>query len=188
MWQRWILRLLNAFERKWRYSMDSWRHLLSLSPAALMDFRKAAVLAHQRRGVAPAPWFTAKIVAARGEDCGPCVQLSVDMALAAGVEAALLRAVLADDGEQLARLDPASHAAWAFGRAWAAGEPEATLAPLREAILAALGAQGMASVVLAMLGVRLFPQLKRALGHAEACQRIRVDGHDLMMAHDRRLV
>jgi hypothetical protein len=38
------------------------------------------------------------------------------------------------------------------------------------------GQDGLISLSFAMAGARIFPTLKRALGHARACERLRVAG------------
>lgn len=161
-----------GFERRWRYSMDYMRDLLRLSRPAFWRFARATEMATRPDGIAMAPWCAGKIVAARSEDCGPCVQLAVDMASAHGVAPAVLQAVLDDDEATLRRLAPDVATAWAFARAWSTGAID--LDAPRAAALQAFGERGFASLVLAMVGVRMFPQIKRALGHAQACQRVRV--------------
>ena len=44
------------------------------------------------------------------------------------------------------------------------------------------GERGLASLALAMSGARLFPMIKSALGHAEACHRVQVGSQPLAPA------
>jgi hypothetical protein len=43
-----------------------------------------------------------------------------------------------------------------------------------EAVQARWGARGLATLALAVTGVRMFPMLKYALGHGQACVRVQV--------------
>lgn len=165
-------RRLAAFEAKWHYPMDYARQLLAGSRRAFWGYARLAPLANHREGVPLAAWHVAKIVALRSEDCGPCTQLAVDMARADGVADALLQAALADDRDTLQRLDADAAVAHAFALAWAGRD--ADLPAQRAAAQQRFGDTGMASLALTMSVSRVFPQLKSALGHGEACGQIRI--------------
>lgn len=175
---RWLLeRQLAAFERRWHYPMDYARTLLRASRRGFWRFAQVMPLAAWRDGVPLAAWHAAKLVAVRAEDCGPCTQLVVDMARADGVPDALLRAVLQDDPAHLQALDTDTAMAAHFARCWAANSPG--LADAREALRQRFGERGLASLALAMSGARLFPLIKSALGHGQACQRVQVGSEAL---------
>jgi alkylhydroperoxidase family enzyme len=170
---RWLIeRQLANFERRWHYPMDYARALLRASRAGFWRFARVMPLAAWRDGVPPAAWHAAKLVAVRAEDCGPCTQLVVDMARADGVADALLCAVLRDDDAQIRALDADTALAAYFARCWTTGSPG--LAEAREALRQRFGERGLASLALAMSGARLFPMIKSALGHGQACQRVQV--------------
>jgi alkylhydroperoxidase family enzyme len=170
---RWLMeRQLAAFERRWHYPMDYARSLLRASRRGFWRFTRVMPLAAWRDGVPVAAWHAAKLVAVRAEDCGPCTQLVVDMARADAVPDALLRALLHGDEAALQSLDADSAVAAHFARCWAAGSPG--LPQARDAVRQRFGERGLASLALAMSGTRLFPMIKSALGHAEACHRVQV--------------
>jgi len=170
---RWLIEhQLAAFERRWHYPMDYARELLRASRRGFWRFARVLPLSAWRDGVPVAAWHAAKLVAVRAEDCGPCTQLVVDMARADGVPDTLLRAVLADDDTALVAQDPDAALAAHFARCWATGSPG--LADARDALRQRFGERGLASLALAMSGARLFPMIKSALGHGEACRRVQV--------------
>jgi alkylhydroperoxidase family enzyme len=177
----WLIeRQLAAFERRWHYPMDYARTLLRASRRGFWRFARVMPLAAWRDGVPLAAWHAAKLVAVRAEDCGPCTQLVVDMARADGVPDALLRALLHDDAATLQALDANTAMAAHFARCWSTGAPG--LADARDAVRQRFGERGLASLALAMSGARLFPMIKSALGHAEACHRVQVGGQPLAPA------
>src|SRR5215471_15316226 len=95
---RWALhRMIDRFERQWKYDASYMRDLIDASPRAAWLFSRAAALGRFRRGIPLEPWFAAGITAVRSEDCGPCTQLGVSMAERAGISPVVLRALLTDD-------------------------------------------------------------------------------------------
>jgi len=169
---KWFLRRqIAAFERAWNYDASYLHEVLDADPRALMTFWKAAAVGRYRKDLPPAAHFAAGIVAVMSEDCGPCTQLTIDMAERAGVDPAILRAVVARD-----------FAAMPFEVALAARFTEASLshAPeaddLREEVLRRFGKRGLLTLGFTMIAGRTYPTLKYALGHGRACARLTVGG------------
>jgi hypothetical protein len=164
-----IRRRLAAFGRRYGYDVGYALELLAASRKGFLHYARISGMAAYRDGVPLEPWYAAKLAAVRAEDCGPCTQLVVDMAREAGVADALLRAVLRDD---LAALDADSVLAVCYARAAIAHAPE--LQGLHDEVRRRWGERGLASLALTVTGTRLFPMLKYALGHGQACQRVQV--------------
>ena len=120
---RWLMhRGVRAFERQWHYDAAYLHELIDVDPRAAWVFQRATALGRYRRGIPADALAAAGITAVRSEDCGPCTQLGVSMAEAAGVDPAVLRAVL--------RADPTAmpdHVAlvWRFTCATLAHDPAA---------------------------------------------------------------
>jgi hypothetical protein len=169
---KWFLRRrIAAFERTWNYDASYIREMIDIDPRALMVFGKVQALSKYRKDVPPAPYCAAGVIAAMSEDCGPCTQLGIDMAERAGVDPAILRAIVARD-----------YQAMPYDVALAARFAEATLqhAPeaddLREEVVRQWGRRGLLSLSFAMLAARMYPTLKYALGHGKACMRLKIGG------------
>jgi len=169
---RWLLRRqIAAFERAWHYDASYLHEMLDADPRALMTFWKGAAVSRYRKDVPPAVYCAAAIVAVMSEDCGPCTQLTIDMAERGGVDPAILRAVVARD-----------FTAMPFEVALAARFAEASLrhAPeaddLREEVVRRFGRRGLVSLAFAMVAARLYPTLKYALGFGRACTRVTIGG------------
>ena len=172
-----IRRQLSKFEAAFDYDATYLRELLGMSRTAFMRFSRVQAMANYRDGVPLAAWYAAKITAARSEDCGPCAQLAVDMARRAGMSDALLRAVLRDDfpamGEEVS---------FATRYARAAITHDAALPTLRDEVRQRWGDKALASLALTVTATRMYPMLKYALGHGQACQRVRVGDDALPVA------
>jgi len=169
---KWFLRRrIAAFERNWNYDASYLRAVLDADPRALVMFGRAAALGQYRKDVPRAAQAAAGIIAVMSEDCGPCTQIGIDMAQRAGVDPAVLRAIVARD-----------FAAMPFDVALAARFAEASLrhAPeaddLREEVVRRFGRRGLVSLAFAMVAARLYPTLKYALGFGRACTRVTIGG------------
>jgi len=164
-----IRRRIAAFEKQFDYDMGYARELLRFSRTGFMRFSRVYPMASYRDGVPLNAWHAAKIIAARAEDCGPCTQLAVDMARAAGVDDPLLRAVLRED---LPAVGPEVGLAIRYTKAVVTRSPE--IAALRDEVVRRWGDKALASLALTITATRMFPMLKYALGHGQACQRVQV--------------
>jgi hypothetical protein len=168
---------LGAFEREWNYDVSYMRAIFASGLGAMRAMLGIERISTFRKGIPLAPSFAAKIVAARAEDCGPCVQLVVDMAARAGVPAATLRAIVADDHDALpddVRL------AVRFTEAALAHAPQADV--LRDEIVARWGHDAVVSLAFAILSGRAYPTLKYALGYGKTCTRVNVAGETVPAA------
>src|SRR3954447_19871112 len=89
-------RYLNGFERTWGYDATYLRDVLAVNPWSFLKFMLGTAAAD--RGAAPAEAVVAAgLAGVLSEDCGPCTQIGVDMASAAGMKPQILRAILAGD-------------------------------------------------------------------------------------------
>jgi hypothetical protein len=167
---KWLIRRrLAAFERKYGYDAGYMHELLDTDFTAFRYFGKA-ISGGQYQGALPRDaWYAAKLATMQHDDCGPCAQLSIDMALEAGVPAAGLRAAARRDPDAM----PADMAlAWRYADATLRHDPAAD--ELREQALARWGTKAVAALALAITLGRLYPTLKYAMGHGKSCQQLRV--------------
>ena len=179
---KWLIRnRLTAFERKFGYDASYARDILDADPGALMLFAKATKLGNYRRDLPRDVFWATRLVGIVTEDCGPCTQLTVTMALADRVDPARIAAVLASDD---AALSPEVRLGVQFARAALARTVEAD--ELREQIVARWGQRALISIAFGLTAARIYPTIKYALGHGKACQRIVVEGKPI--AVDREAV
>jgi hypothetical protein len=178
MLKRALSRWIDSFEKTWGYDASYMRRVLAASPASLLKFAVGAG-AVDRRAAPAAALAAAGIVGTLAEDCGPCTQISVDMAAAGGVDPDVLRAILA--GNEAAMGEDA-RLAWRFARASLARDME-TCDPLRDEIVARWGEKGLTAIALQITAARMYPTLKYALGYGKACSRVVVSGVAAPVAH-----
>jgi hypothetical protein len=172
---RWFLRRqVAAFERTWNYDASYLRALIDADPKAMLAFGKLQGIVGYRKDVPPAVYAAAGLIAVMQEDCGPCTQLGIDMAQQAGVEPAVLRAIVARD---LAALPADVALAVRFTEAVLHRSAEAD--GLREQVVRRFGRRGLIALGFAMVAARMYPTLKYALGYGQACMRLTIGGETI---------
>lgn len=175
---KWIVRnRLAAFEKKYGYDLAYAREILAVDTRAFLAFAKLSPLGNYRKAVPTETYWAAKLAGTIREDCGPCTQLLVAMALEAGVDAKQLAAVLANDG---AAMTDDVRLGVAFARASLAHDPEADTH--RDEIRRRWGDRAVVALAFALVASRIYPTLKYALGHGQTCQRVTVAGTPVVVA------
>jgi alkylhydroperoxidase family enzyme len=157
---------LRAFAQHYDYDVSYLEALMEASPGTFFAF-EGAMNAGRFQKAAPTELLAiAKITALRTEDCGPCTELSIKMAREKGVPDAILRGAL-HGGKGLSPEHLEIHQ---YARAVAANEEmDPDLLPRLEA---RWGREVMAELALAIVGARIYPTIKRALGYAKSCSLI----------------
>lgn len=171
MLKTFLSRQIDKMERTWGYDASYMRHVLRASPASFLRFGFVTGLV-ERKAAPAAALAAAGIAGTLNEDCGPCTQISVDMAAAGGVKPEVLRAILA--GDEAAMGEDAA-LGWRFARASLARDMEAA-DPLRDEIVRRWGDRGLVAMGMAITTARMYPTLKYALGYGKACSRVTVAG------------
>ena len=158
-------------------SMDFVRDLRRASKGGFWRFAGFTPMASYCRALPHDAYAVAKIAAAKSEDCGPCLQTTVNLARHDGVDDAVIRAAVTGD---MRDMDERIATAYAF--AIAVCEKDMASEALRPKLLSWWGEAGLAELALAICASRLFPTLKRGLGHAQACQRISIGRETLVVS------
>ncbi|MFQ5349478.1 MAG: hypothetical protein ACE5EG_03425 [Thermoanaerobaculia bacterium] len=164
-----ISKKLDAEERRLGVPLDYLRQILRASLGSFFTFTKIMPIAQHRKVLPPEPYYVARMVATRDEDCGTCLQIEVNLATEAAVGREVLRAVLDRAPERL----PAELAEvyrFAEGVVTASGEEDG----LRPAIVERWGERGLVELAMAIAAARFFPITKRTLGHATSCRLVEI--------------
>ena len=171
----WIARrLLRKYGKRYGYDVSYLLMMLNESPAAFFKFAPVMKASAHREVVPIEASFAAKIVGALAEDCGPCTQLVVDMALEAGMARDQIEAVLRRDPRAM---NDATTLGFRFADAVVrrSGDDD----EFRDAIRAQWGDKGVIDLTLSLQLGRMFPMVKAGLGYARECRRVTVDGHNV---------
>lgn len=168
---------VSAFERKYDYDATYLHELADISPREFYRFAKVQTTLQSKRHAPRDALQAAAIGGALVEDCGPCVQIASDRAVEAGMSGETIKALLSG---QPANAD----AQLGFDYARALLNASENLDALREEVEARWGKRGLVAVSFMAMAARNFPVIKRALGHAKACQRVRVGGAEVAVSQD----
>jgi hypothetical protein len=168
MLKSFLHRAIRGFERRYGYDGGYMHEMADISVAGFIRFAVMQSSAGYWRADAPRDaWCAAGIAGALIEDCGPCVQIASDMAMEAGMTGAVIAALLSGRPTH-----PDAQLGFDYGRALLLGSD--TLDALRETIRSKWGKRALLALSLRAMTGRNFPVLKRALGHAKTCQRVRI--------------
>ena len=170
-----IKKRLAAFEKHYGYDASYMHELADIDLRAFLKFARATNVSSYRRDAPPEARLAASLVAVLAEDCGPCTQLCVTMALAEGIAPPTIAALVA--GDESAMPD-AALLGFRFARAVLAHDPSAD--ELRAEIVKRWGQRALVALSFAIVAARLYPTLKYALGHGKSCQRVVVAGEPVI--------
>jgi hypothetical protein len=175
---KWLIRnRIAAFEKEFDYDMSYVREILDVDLGAFLMFARVQKMSAYRKDVPADVRCAVSLVGTMTEDCGPCTQLGVTMALKQKLDPKMLSAVIRGDDEAL------SEDVWLgvkFARATLAHDAAADA--LRDTIVAKWGQRALISLAYALTMSRVYPTLKYALGHGKTCQRIVVAGSPVAVA------
>lgn len=166
-----LSRWLDGFEKTFGYDASYMRHVLRANPPSLLKFGLGARALDQKAAPREA-LVAAGLYGTLQEDCGPCVQVGVDIATANGVDPKILRAIVAGDQEAMGET---AALGYRFARASLARDMEACDS-LRDEIVRRWGDRALVALSLSLVASRMYPTLKYALGYGKACSRVKVGG------------
>lgn len=172
-------RKVAEFEAAYNYDASYQHEMIDAAPKSAAIFATIPMLVD--REAAPAAALTAAGTASiMAEDCEPCTQVGLDIALRSGVPAETLRAIVA--GDEAAMGEDAA-LAWRFARAVIAHD-ELAASPLRREILHRWGSAGLVALSLSITTSRVYPTMKYALGHGKPIRDLKVDGKPAPLARE----
>lgn len=179
MIKHFIKHMILKFGKHYSYDVGYMLHMLETTPEVMHSFNALSKLSGFRKAAPVNAHMAAKLLGTLKEDCGPCVQLTVDMAREAGMAPDQIEAVLT--GEQSA-MEPDTALGYRFASAIMArssGEDA-----VRETVRAAYGDSGVIELTLAAQTVRLFPMIKAGLGYGKSCSRINIGARDIAVVKE----
>lgn len=167
---RWLLTWMLREGRKsiGDVEIDFAYRLRDVAPGRLFRLSFIKVVEGSRRHCPPDLYHAAALAAAMVEDCGPCVQIHVNMGLKDGVAAQTFQDLVQ---RRLDAIAPDAAMGFRYGDAVARGD-DATA--YREAIVAQWSEKALIELAFAVATARFYPALKRGMGYAHACEKVKV--------------
>jgi len=161
--------LIRAVERKAGQSMDYLRDINAVTPGGIWKFFMFVPFAAHGAKADAEMLAMGRIAACRNEDCGPCLQIVVDTAIEAGVDPTLVQAAANGAVNELPELP---RLAFEFGRAVASATHESE--GIRLKLSQQLSKETMTNLAISIATARVFPSLKRGLGHNRTCKTVQI--------------
>jgi hypothetical protein len=176
MFKRFVKKQLEKFGQRWGYDTGYMREIVDEAGVrAVMPMQALGKLGGYRK-VPPDAYYGAALTAGKAADCGPCLQLGVSMAEAAGVKPQTIRAILGRD-----YLSCSKEALLGIELALSTIARDGTGDETRAEILRRWGRAGLVSLAYAIVAAQAYPTFKYAIGHGHACVRLRVGGETIPM-------
>ncbi|HSZ74124.1 MAG TPA: hypothetical protein VK779_04835 [Rhizomicrobium sp.] len=171
---RWYFhRYARNLETKYGYDASYLHELIDMSLRGFIRFAIIQTAGGTWHADAPAnAWFAAGIAGALVEDCGPCVQIASDIAMEEGMNGEIIKHLLSGTPT-----DADAQLGFDYGRALM--HHSENLDELREMIGKKWGKRALMALTLRTMTARNFPVIKRAMGHAKTCQRVRIGNTDI---------
>lgn len=163
--------LIRSAEKRMGVSMEYLRIIARSSRAAFWKFLFFMPVASHRKVLGADLCHAARIASTQHADCGTCVQITVNLALAEGVDPQLIRHIVRRND---AELPTAAARIVAFTRA-TLDQDDGAADALREEIIQAHGEAALSELALAISTAQVFPLTKRVLGQAKSCSLVRVE-------------
>lgn len=176
MLRRLLHRSVAKLERDFDYDATYLHEVIDISPAAFFKFGAFQIMSAHRGKAHRDAWFAARMSATLSEDCGPCTQIVVDMALKDGMDAGKISALLRGD---LERAGADAELGFRFGTAVAQNTVDA--GPLSEEVARRYGKNAQVALAYAVATARVYPTVKRGMGHGMACTRIRISDETIVL-------
>ena len=157
------LQWLRDFGSEYEYNTDYMEALLEMSPEAYASFEAAMEMGESRKYLSLEAHHVAKISALMGDNCGACTQLGLRLAVEAGVSREILHHLMSEPEllPDLLRL------IYEHANEVIQGNNAnlKRVAQLREA----LGDKGFAELSINIIGVGIYPALRRSVGAETVC-------------------
>ncbi len=174
---KWLVKKqLEKFGKRWGYDTGYMQEIVDeAGVGAVMPMMGLQKLGNYRKVPLDA-YYSAALTSGKAADCGPCLQLGVTMAEAAGVKPQTIRAILERDYAKCS-----NEALLGTELALATIARDGSGDEARAEILRRWGRAGLVSLAYAIVAAQSYPAFKYAIGHGHACVRLRVGGETVPM-------
>ena len=175
--RNWIAgKMINSFAARYDYDASYMHALLKSSPAGFFKFLAVTKLSRHAEAAPKEAAFAARLVGVMTEDCGPCVQIVVNMAREAGVADSDIDAVLRRD---IGAMSEDAAIGYLFAERVARRE---NADAVRAEVCRKWGDKGVVDLTFAVQASRLYPMVKAGLGYARECVRVTVGDKPVAVA------
>ena len=171
-------RAADSMAQRYHYDASYLNAVAASSSGAAIRLGLLPLFSQYQGHISAQLWAGAAVGSTLDGDCGPCAQLTIDMALERAVPAAQLRAALRGDWEA------AGEVGLGMRFAAAAIHDSDELPALQTQVRESYGEAALATLAIVSATARAWPVIKRGLGYGKACQSVTVDDEKVSLALD----
>ncbi len=170
-------RMADAMQNRYNYDGTYLREVAAVSNGGALRLGVLLpMLSGYRTGCPVDLWAGAALASTREGDCGPCLQLVIDMAIERGANAQDLRAVLGGNAAD------AGLTGLGYRFALAAIDDGEDLQALRGEVRERFSDKAVVALSITAATGRAWPVIKRGLGHGGACQAVEINREQVGLA------
>jgi len=168
-------KMITTMKNRYDYDTEYLQDMLDNDVKAFSKYMGFQIMASHNGNLPAGPLYAARLRAILWDDCGPCAQLMVNMAIKADVEPDIIQAIINKD---LKPLPEEVALVVQFTESILARNSDAD--ELREQILALWGKEGLIAIGFCIGSSRVYPALKYTMGYGETCSRIHIANSKLV--------
>ena len=174
--------LLSDFKKKYSYDVGYLENLADVAPGAFYRYLLCTPLSSYRSEAPLGPYMVAKMVATKHFDCGPCLNLVINMAREVKLDDKTIHAALTGS---MGALSDDEALAMQYSNA-VLEQNAVALKELEMQIVNRWGEKGLTDFAIAVAFAAFYPILRRGLGHAHSCEPVMKELEKLV-SHDSTL-
>lgn len=157
------MEFIDQFEAHYDYDCNYMREMAKSSPEGFKTFADFLPMGQYSKSLPREVRWTAKITSTLAEDCGACVQLCIKMALEDGLNKDLVKAITENNDSLPSDLKLIVD----FSKAVALNSDSHY--ELFTKVSEKYSKEQMTEIALTIASTKIYPTLKRALGHFKSC-------------------
>lgn len=163
------LEMIEGFQAHYDYDTSYMKEMLTQNPKAYETFEAflpmAGVTSESNKDVL----YVVKLATIKNEDCGACLQLTVDMAIEAGVDKKIIHEIVFNEGEELV-----SDLKDVYDFTLAVANNYTPDAILYDTLNKRYSKALMVEIALVLASMKVFPTVKRVLNVFQSCSSIQI--------------
>lgn len=153
-----------SFGRRYNYDISHLEEVSDIYSAKAWRYMLLTPFSQHYTAASKEACFAAKITSTHMADCGPCTNLTLQMAIEAGIDRTQLSAILLGDK---AAMSP--DILLGYNYAYAMNENSPAFLDLIQEVEIQFGKRGLWDMASAVAMGDFYPKLKRGLGKAKSC-------------------
>jgi hypothetical protein len=162
-------KMLNRMSKKYSYDIGYLQSIFDASNTAFLKFMAFQTMSSHTGNLSLDEFYAVKLRTLIWEDCGPCTQLYINMALEANVSPTTIQAIIEND---LEKLSDKLVLLVKYTDAVLMQSPQAN--DLRQQAVKHWGPKGLVAIAFGISSSRVYPTLKYALGYGAECQKVSI--------------